>query len=225
MKVIIGSGRLATLLIDRFNRSETIGVYGRNESKVQSLLTRYSHLTNVSIEQLKVADDVFLCIPASSYQDFFKKASPFLKKEATFYHMATALMKEDVEEMLQGQSVIPLKFAGHAIQAKYDQGGTLVLEKQWSEKCDLIKQLFPLMQVVIGTEEEVLMANTLATKAAIEMAMTVEKELKKKGIADDISSQMLKQVVPGVLNSYLSGDLGHFARTFVNEVQKKVDHQ
>ncbi|WP_062047666.1 NAD(P)-binding domain-containing protein [Bacillus sp. JCM 19034] len=223
MKVIIGSGKLATLLIDRIERSETVGVYGRNEETVQSLLKRYSHLQAVPIERLNEADDVFLCIPASSYHSFFKEASSIIKKDAILYHMATALMKNDVKELTQGQTIIPLKFAGHALQAKQEQGGILVLEKEWAEKYDQINFLFPLLQVVIGREEEVLMANTLATKAAIEMAMTVEHELKKKAISETIASQMLKQVVPGVLNSYLSGNLGHFARTFVNEVQKKVD--
>lgn len=221
MKVIVGSGRLASLLVTMVNSKESFFIYGRNRKTVDALIESRPSLKVSTKENLANADQLFLCLPAEGYYSFFEEVGSLLKKDATIYHMATALSKEDVIAYSHEKKVVPVKLAGHALQAKRDQEAMFVVEKDFEGELDQIRTWFPSTKITIGSEADVLRANSMATKAAVRMIIELKKELEMNNISASLVDQMIKQTAPGVIRGYIENDLGHFAKRIAEDLEGK----
>ncbi|MBP3949822.1 hypothetical protein [Bacillus suaedae] len=221
MKVIVGSGRLASLLVTMVNSKESFFIYGRNRKTVDALIEFRPSLKVSTKENLANADQLFLCLPAEGYSSFFEEVGPLLKKGVTIYHMATALSKEDVITYSHGKKVVPLKLAGHALQAKRDQDALFVVEQGFKDEIDQIRTWFPAVKITVGSEADVLRANSMATKAAVRMIIELKKELEMNNLSASLVDQMIKQTVSGVIRGYVENDLGHFAKKIAEDLEGK----
>ncbi|MCT8137271.1 hypothetical protein H1D32_05635 [Anaerobacillus sp. CMMVII] len=72
-----------------------------------------------------------------------------------------------------------------------------------------------------GTEEEVLVGNTLATKAAIEMIINLEEKLIEAGVQKPVIEQVLCQGTRGSIKTFLNNELGGFAQKIVADIRKE----
>ncbi|KHF39687.1 NAD(P)-binding domain-containing protein [Halalkalibacter okhensis] len=221
MKVIVGSGRLASMLLTVLKKDETTYVYGRNEQTVNSLIRQFPYAKKANEGTLQQANVLFLCLPKNGYEDFLVKYENHLQKEVTIYHMATAVTEAEVKKLCKGKKVVPLKLAGHAKVVKHEQKGLLALPANHQEEVYQLKQWFPTMKVTIAEEEDVLRANQLGTEAAIKMSVDLNQALQSNEIPEAIIKQTFDQTVHGVIDAYQSNDLGGFAKKIASRLQQK----
>jgi hypothetical protein len=225
MKVIIGSGRLASMLLTVLKKDRTTYVFGRNEQTVDNLVEQFPFVKKASKANLREAKAIFLCLPKSGYEDFLIKYDHCLQKEITVYHMATAVTEDEVKQLCVEKKVVPLKLAGHAIVAKKEKKGLLALPAHHQREQGKLASWFPTMQIEIAGEEEVLLANQLGTEAAIKMSVELGNLLKANEVTDAIIKQTFDQTVHGVIDAYQSNDLGGFARKIADRLQQKGEQE
>ncbi|MDT8859333.1 hypothetical protein N0O92_03740 [Alkalihalobacillus sp. MEB130] len=221
MKIIVGSGRLASMLLTVLKKGENMYVFGRNEQTVDSLLQQFSYVEKATPQDLSKATELFLCLPKSGYSDFLQRFARSLRNDVTIFHMATVVNEEEVKSLSDNKKVVPLKLAGHAKIVKREARGLFVLAPHHKEEQSRLREWFPTMQIELAEESTVLLANQLATEAAIQMSVLLSKEMTAHQIPTAIQKQTFDQTVHGVIDAYQSNDLGGFARKIAEQLKEK----
>lgn len=220
---MIGSGRLASMLLSVLEKDESTYVFGRNEQTVDSLLRQVDFAKKATVQNLSEAKVLFLCLPKEGYNDFFSHYLKLLRKDVTIYHMATAVMKKEVEQFAGGLRIVPLKLVGHAKVTKANKAGLFVLPPSCEKEMTHLKRWFPSMKIELTGEEMALLANQLGTEAAIKMSMNLTEKMKAHKIPDSLIKQTFDQTVHGVIDAYQANDLGGFAKRIVEQQKKGED--
>lgn len=221
MNVLIGSGRVASMLLSFKATDEEMYVFSRNEQTVEKLANEFPTVKKCTKDQLANASTLFICLPSESYKDFFQSNVDTFSKNVTIYHMATALMEEEVSTIVNGRKVIPLKVVGHAAQAEKEGNGLVALPKRHEAEYAKLKKWFPTLSFHIASEEEVLLANQIGTEAAIQMLITLETKMKELGLSKEVIQHTTKQTVVGNIQAYHKNNLGQFAKKIMKQVQEK----
>ncbi len=214
MYLIVGFGKLAQSVLQLSSYEDEIYVYSKSKEKIDNYNDR--RLSYVTKEEFSKVRHVLLMLPASEINGFIREYEPYFCKNTVFYCFATALNIKDIQT---SRNVIPCKLAGHAKQMIDDQHGLFVVPKD-VDVTELVKVLGPSFTIITGTEQEVLLANTLGTKAAIEMIIGLEEKLINAGVQKAVIDQTLLQVTRGNIKAYLHQDLGGFAVRIVDEIRK-----
>ncbi|WP_227936540.1 NAD(P)-binding domain-containing protein [Alkalihalobacillus deserti] len=223
MKLIVGSGRLASMLLALLRKNNQIFLYGRNQETVTKLLEEFPYVKRGDKEVFSQVKDVFLCLPPGAYESFLTSNKNLFSSDVTFFHMATAFQEKDVKEIVGGKRVIPLKLAGHAAVVKKERKGVFVIPEHVRHERENIIKWFPTMNVEVAPEEDVLLANQLGTEAAITMVLNLKETLKQHDISPLIAKQTINQTVQGVITGYQTNDLGEFAKKIVEQLKEKGD--
>lgn len=219
--MIVGSGRLASMLVTVLKENQQTYLFGRNERTVQGLIDQYPFLKKADTSSFAKSKEVFLCLPPHAYEPFLSTYQTFFLQDVNFYHMATAISEKEVKELVKERNVIPLKLAGHAAVVKKEKRGLFVVPQMWKDEGEQIKKWFPTMKFVAAREEEVLKANQLGTEAAVAMVLQLQSALAENKINQEIVKYTLSQTVPGVIEAYQTNDLGGFARKVVEQLKQK----
>ena len=221
MRLVVGSGRLASMLLTVMREDKETYLYGRNPKTVDYLLADFPNVKKANEQHFSLIKDVFLCLPPDGYEGFILKHKNLFDHNVTFYHMATAFKEEDVQLMVGNKKVVPLKLAGHAMVVKKEKSGLFVLGEQYKEDLGKIENLFPTMNIEIGSEADVLLANQLGTEAAIKMVYQLKEKLERNAISPKIAEHTLSQTVQGVIKAYQNQDLGGFAKKIAQQLEQK----
>jgi hypothetical protein len=214
MYLIVGFGKLAQSIIKLSSYPNEILIYTRTKEKVEEYDDK--RILYVTKEDFHKAKHILLMLPASEIAPFLEQNESFFNIDAKVYSFATAL---HCKELKTKRTVIPCKLAGHAKQMVEDQHGLFVLPVGENSK-PLVDFFGGKFSIINGTEEEVLMGNSLGTKAAIEMIIDLEEKLREAGIQKAIIAQTLSQVTRGNIKSYINNDLGGFAQKIVKDIRK-----
>ncbi|WP_216831846.1 hypothetical protein [Alkalihalobacterium elongatum] len=220
MILFIGFGKLTKALLPFIKSDNTVYVFHKNERDEQ-----FYNLYNVkyaSPATFSKASYVFLSLPASAYSDFFTEYGQYFHKETIFFHMATALTKKEVLSFVKGGKVVPCKCIGQADQMAIDKRGLIVVPENSQEEENWLKSFFTNdMSIMVGREEDVLRINQIATKAALELAVALKKELQGNSFDKEWINQTLEITVRGVIKSYCHQQLGGFGRNLLKEIEKQ----
>lgn len=214
MYLVIGLGKLAQSVLKLSSYKQTIFVHSRTKAKVDEY--QDERVSYIAKDEFYKVSHVLLMLPSSEVLAFIEKNSHFFREDVLFYSFATALKSNDLKTE---RLVIPCKLAGHAKQMVEDEHGLLVIPE--GENCEPLASFFgEKFTIVNGTEEEVILGNTLGTKAAIEMIIDLEDKLKELGVQPAIIKQTLSQVTRGNIKAFLNNELGGFAQQIVEEIRK-----
>ncbi|MEB1807868.1 MAG: hypothetical protein LPK26_11370 [Bacillaceae bacterium] len=222
MILFIGFGRLTQSLLPFIKSEETIYVFHKNrrdEDYYNQFKVQYA-----GPNMFSKASHIFLALPGSAYNDFFTQYGQYLHKEAIIFHMATAIMEQEVISYMQGSKVVPCKCVGQSDQMVTDKQGLLIVPESFDQEAKWLKSFFTKdMKVETGEEEKVLLINQHATKAALELAVSLKKELHKKGFDEKWIDHSLEVTVRGVIKSYCHQQLGGFGRNLLKEIEKRSE--
>jgi pyrroline-5-carboxylate reductase len=221
MKMIVGSGRLASMLITVMRENNQTYLFGRNLETVNKLVQQFPFIKKGSENEFISVEHVFLCLPPAAYKPFFNVYHNHFSDDVTFYHMATALEEQEVKSLVGEKKVIPLKLAGHAAVVKKERNGLFVIPNHYEDEIEKVVQWFPKMDVICGSEKDVLLANQLGTEAAIKMVIELTEALEKHQIPQKMAKQTLNQTVQGIITAYQKHDLGGFAKRIMEQVKQK----
>ncbi|WP_096202619.1 NAD(P)-binding domain-containing protein [Bacillus sp. FJAT-45350] len=220
MILFIGFGELAKSLITLVENEDLLYVLNRNPEKVRHYQLKEQRVRVAMKEDIPKATRVFILLPSNEYEPFFKEFGSLFNKKVVFYHFATAKKIEEVEEFITGK-VIPCKCVGQANQMMKDnQGLFLVPEKYEKERKWLTNWFGSNVKVEVGSEEDAILANTLATETAIKMAVLLKKELEKEGLSTSVVNQSIEITTRGVIQSYMNNTLGGFGQKVLKEVER-----
>ncbi|WP_018921784.1 hypothetical protein [Salsuginibacillus kocurii] len=221
--LIIGFGKLGRLLADCYADSSKVPIYNRTKASIEAANRNTTRtFTYVPPEEFKHYSYVIVALPAEAYQPFFEAYGAYFQEGTVFFHTATSLMKEEAEERLGEQTVIPLKLAGHAEHIAQTELGTFVLDTKEDKMVKKLQAAFEKKLTFIkGAEEEVLTANRLATKHTLESIVELEQMLCEASVDQPIRESALTHIPSGVAYSYMNGSLGHFGKQLVDEIKKR----
>ncbi|WP_017726514.1 NAD(P)-binding domain-containing protein [Halalkalibacterium ligniniphilum] len=227
MHLFVGSGRLTSALLSFFRKQEEkVGVFGRNPQTASDLAAQYAFVEEVNETAFSQATHVYVCLPKDQYAPFFQSYSHWFAEGAAFYFFATAAMEKEVREWIPFKRVVPCKVVGHAKQMAEDHKGLLVIPEHHEKERDVLRRFFGSgIDVVLGEEQTVLQANTIATKAVLEMMVELRALLQEANVPPDWHNHICEQTVRGVAKAYVKNDLGGFARAFLKDEMKVGDHE
>ncbi|MBU9721060.1 MULTISPECIES: hypothetical protein [Bacillaceae] len=216
--LFIGYGSLAQALVEQVH-NEKIHVFSRSKEKVLEKIIDNSNISWIAPENFKYEKEVWLLLPADGVKPFIEKYKTYFSKETVFYLAATKLMASDIRELvLNSQTVVPVKFITQGEQLKKDRQGLAAVPEEYKSYIKNIETLFKgNIEIINANESDVLYMNREATRMAITLAEEFKREMKGKGFNEKMIDQAVRQIVPGVINAYLDGNLGTFGKQIVAE--------
>ncbi|WP_368503505.1 NAD(P)-binding domain-containing protein [Alkalihalophilus sp. As8PL] len=220
MVVIIGSGRLSRALLTLIDCGD-VRVYGRNTETVKELVDQFPLAKQANKDDLNKAEIIIVCLPKNAYRPFFEEHLEELSKNVLIVHFATALMEDQVSPLIGGRRLLPCKLVGHAKQMLLDGEGLFAVPSAYDELRVQMEKLFPNITFISLKEEDVLAANQLATEETMKMIGRLEKRARELKLPDRVTVQVERQIIPGVVRSYLDDDLGGFAKEIAKKLKEK----
>lgn len=214
-----GFGRLASALVE-INRSNVpVRVYSRTKEKVVEASEADRRITWIDPQDFSAEKEVWLFLPADAVPEFLKENQPYFHPETVFFYCATKGISADIAPLLQDkQQVVPVKFITEAGQLKKDGKGMAALPQEYSSwKGRLAETFGETMEIVIAEEKEVLSLNKAATEKAVIAAEELRNEMKERGLPEKLINHASRQLIPGVINSYVEGRLGGFGQQVIKE--------
>ncbi|TMW71784.1 hypothetical protein [Alteribacter natronophilus] len=215
MTTLIGLGSLARAVYKLLPKDRTFHGYTRTKKTIEAFPGLYWR----DPQTFNHEDTFILFLPGNEIGSFFNRYYDRFKEGTTFYYTATALLKEDVEPYLpRGTKAVPWKWVTQADALAAQGNGLAVTESE--EEAERLGSLFgDLIRTLPGKEEDVLTVNKEATWAAIRAVVQLKKDLRSKGIQDDLIDQAASQILPGVIDAYLDGKLGGFGKQAAKELE------
>jgi hypothetical protein len=113
---------------------------------------------------------------------------------------------------------VPVKFITEAGQLKKDGKGMAALPSAYCGWKERLAEMFgETMEIVISEEKDVLQLNKSATEKAVLAAEELRDEMKELGLPEKLINHASRQLIPGVINSYVEGRLGGFGQQVIKE--------
>ncbi|WP_142303628.1 hypothetical protein [Evansella halocellulosilytica] len=222
MTLFIGFGKLAKTLA-MLLKDKDIHVFSRTKEKVIDDINEFDHLHWAEPESFNYKREVWLLLPLEQINRFFESYHRYFHEDTIFYFCVTKGRVHDYQGWLtKQQKMVPVKFVTEARQLLKDKKGMAAIPKAYSHYQVQLQQWFGnCMDVVIAEEEQVYTVNKAATKKAIELLVELRNDLKKEQIPNSLIDHASQQIILGVIDSYLKGDLGGFGKQVVNEIKKR----
>lgn len=223
--MIVGFGSLAKAIIQFLPPDSLIPVYSRTKSKVveESKVDNRIQWTNASA--FKNENEVWLMLPREEISVFLKSNLKYFQQGTTFYYCATKGSAKEIEPFVGSiGEIVPVKFITQADQLIKDKKGMAAIPQAQIQYKKKLEEWFGNgMEIVIAEEEEVLFLNKTTTEKAINLIMELQEEMGKKGIPSRLVEHAAKQIVPGVIESYINDSLGGFGKAIVDERRKRSE--
>ncbi|MDQ0254969.1 pyrroline-5-carboxylate reductase [Evansella vedderi] len=221
--MIVGFGKLAKAIIHVLPTDEKIYVFSRKKTKVEAYREVDSRVQWLDPNHFTKEKEVWLLLPPDEIPKFMEKYIHAFHRSATFYYCATKGSSSDIKHIVTPtQHVVPVKFITQGDQLMKDNRGMAAIPNANKAYIKRLDEWFgDSMEIVIGEEKDVLHLNKTATAKAIQLIMDFQEEMKRVGIPSKMVDHAVKQIVPGVIESYLNNSLGGFAKQVVAERRNK----
>lgn len=221
---VIGSGRMGRILAQRMAASHEVVLYDQDPAAATAVAAALGICAAGSLAELAAAALV-LAVPDSAVAGCLDA----LRQGGTatpVFSIATNISRETLAELDRGAGrCLNVKIVGHAGEMSRGARPLLVVDDIGGELGELALAVFaPVGEVIRGEADQVKTVNRLATEAALQAGVALEKALRQAGVTDGrLISAALSQVGPGVLRAYGEADLGPFARAIVAALRDKSD--
>ncbi|MDG5787738.1 hypothetical protein QA612_09525 [Evansella sp. AB-P1] len=221
--MIVGYGRLAKAIIEVLPNHRKVKVFSRSKKKVLEMLKDNRKASWISPSDFSKEKDVWLMLPADEIPKFLDNYRHLLHPRATIYYCATkGKAKEIIHKVYDNQKVVPVKFITEANQLIIDKKGIAAIPETYKEHISIVEEWFERsIEIVIASEEDVFLLNKAATQKAIELVFTFKKDMLQIGLSEKLIEHAIRQIVPGVIQSYYNGMLGGFGQQVMNEKENE----
>ncbi|WP_428909140.1 NAD(P)-binding domain-containing protein [Niallia sp. Krafla_26] len=219
MKVaLVGIGRLGTALMKHWCLNDIrIGISHPDRTKAEQFVKKYSNGYVLTKKELSEMDYIILALSAKDIAPFLTEFGTSPKSE--FINMATALLTSDLKEQFPDLTITGIKYMGHSKDLLDNGNGLFITESPIPSG---VADLFNYQgKIVVDSEETLNEVNKIATYYSIKAAMKIESIMEEKGLSSDYVGRALTSIAPQVIKSYYEGNLGHFAKRIVTEIQNK----
>ncbi len=220
MTIIIGFGKLAQSVVSLLPIDQPIHVYSRTKEKVIAASKENPKINWIDLEDVHNARNIWLFLPQGEIEHFLVNHRHFFSSKTILHYTATSLTKADIQQWLPDEvEAVPCKFVTQADQLRKDGFGLAAVDPSAQKYTDEVTRfLGSNFTIVLAPEQDVLAVNKTATKQGIEAVIKLKRELKKKQIDDVLITNAAKQIIPGVIHSYLNDNLGGFGQKAVKEI-------
>jgi pyrroline-5-carboxylate reductase len=217
---LVGIGKLGTALMTHWDKKTiTTGVYHPLKKKAEQFVQHYENSYIINDDELQELDVLILALPATEVLPFISSLKLPSNSQHTPYiiNMATNLSTKDISIKFPSLKVLGVKYMGHWKDLLEHGNGLFVSESALPPN---IEELFQeLGKVKIDSESCLTEVNKLATYFALQTAINIESEFATRGISPEYLKRALTSLAPEVMRSYSEGNLGHFAKKIVKELQ------
>lgn len=217
---LVGIGRLGTALMNHWCKNQIkVGIYHPSQSKADQFIHRFSNGYILTRNELAQLDYLILALSAKDIIPFISKLSSegLMGSNLQFINMATALQTKQLKVKFPNIRTFGIKYMGHAKDLLDNGNGLFITESKLPSEIEILFQY--LGKVVIDSEEILNEVNTVATYYAIKASMEIDSIMTKKGLSTDYVQRALTSIAPYIMRSYYEGNLGHFAKEIVKEIQ------
>ncbi len=215
---LVGIGRLGTALMKHWCENKIgIGVYHPSRLKADQFIQKFPNGYLVNRDELGRLDYLILALSAKDTISFISGVLSSYTHKAHFVNMATTLYTKELKERFSNIKITGIKYMGHSRDLLDYGNGLFITESPLTNELESLFQY--LGRVVIDSEETLNEVNKVATYHAIKASMEIESIMSEKGLSPDYVERALVSMAPQVMKSYYEGNLGHFAKEIIKEIQ------
>lgn len=165
------------------------------------------------LENARVCQIVAVAVPANACYKVFLDLCPHMAPGSILLNFSTGWdIPERLKKEFPSLHLLELKLIGSAIGMGLGLRGLAVLNCEDQVVVNQIRSCLPGLAIFSGDSGVVCSINTLATRVALQAAITLEEELSSLKIPKEMTNAAIQGLMPGVLVSYVQGTLGGFAR-------------
>lgn len=212
MKVaIMGAGRMAALLSARIPNSYRKVIINRHRARAVSLADEVGALASDQASAVRGCGVILLAIPALAVPGVVQDLLPHVEADVLVVNMATDLMTAELQGQFSALRIVAAKVVGQAREMASGSPGAVVLDHVTDAEATLLADLLSgLGAVVLGSEEQVLAANTAVAEEMARAEAALRSRLVEMGLAPELVDAAARTMAPGVLRAVTEGDYGPF---------------
>lgn len=215
---LIGSGKLGRVLFQAAAPSRLV-IDMRPENlepfRGQAELGVTTRLADAAQCQVTAA-----AVPAGACDEVFKTLCPQLPAGHIFLNFSTNWdIPQELAEQYPQLHLLNVKLVGSAIGISHGLKGLAVVAQASGQVLEQIQKALPGLEMTAGDPIAVREINTRATRAALEAAVALEKELAGLNVPAPMIRAAVGCLMPGVVIAYQNNELGGFAQKIVDELR------
>lgn len=223
MKVlIIGAGRMGSLLTQKLSMCHLVKIYDKNISKAQEVAEKLN--TEVlEPENFKEAEIIILALPGEVVSHAVREMESYFKDGQILVNVATTGKTEDIERAINNKCpVISAKIIGHAKETMSGEPLVFLIDGNDHSAISMVCNLLgKIGKVQRGSEALVQTINTIATREGIKAAYRIQQEFNKLELPEDLLETAIRNVAAGAMKAYASGDAGDFAKSIILQMEEE----
>ncbi|MCF8011518.1 MAG: NAD(P)-binding domain-containing protein [Clostridiales bacterium] len=221
MKVLImGTGRMGSIIASGINERCEIFVYDENEEKGRDTASKVggTYAPSSKVTDCKV---LILALPPKVTADALKNVDKYLNKDTVVINIATTVLKNELKPVCSyPENLVGAKMVTH--YREMNESPVIIVDAESEKSLTVAKEIFSVLgQVVEGDESQVEEVNTLATREAFRAGLRIQKILSKKGFTDEVINSAIRAAAAGSIKSYAYNDIGPFALELLAELEKE----
>lgn len=224
MKIgLVGVGRMGRVLANMLASHMELWIFDRNIEAMNQLALELNVATVSNLEDIVQVETVILAVPDHEVVSCIKVFNQ-IKIPIRVINIATNVDQPMLEKMAAPHvKCICVKLIGHADEIELGQRPVIIVNES---PADLVPEMVEVFQhvgqVLVGKADVVHLINTIAAEKALEAAVGIEENLKKRQVTDPLMiKSAIRQVAAGILKAYADGNMGPFAREIVQSVKNK----
>jgi len=221
--VVIGAGRMGSVLAERLPGSTKKIIIDKNFAKARLLADKVAGIPSDSLESASAADLIAVVLPAPAVNETLARLLNIARKGAVVLNMATtARIDRSLPATRKDVFVVDAKIIGHAMSISRGEPAIIVVKCDDDNRFGLISsQMTGFHRVVQGDADLVEIINKTGSTEGLKAAVAVRKKLSQLDIPDEWIDVAIRTVCAGTMKSFTENDLGHFALELVKKLEKE----
>jgi pyrroline-5-carboxylate reductase len=217
--LIIGAGRMGSLLARGMVSRHEVGIYQRSEQAGRELAAQLGCRFETPAQALPSSDALVLALPTEVTGTVLASLRDLLRPETVVINIATKVLKDSLRPLVPpGCHLVGAKIVGQF--RGMDAAPAIVVDADTAWGAEVASALFACLGPVrLGDERQVQLINTLTARESFRAAIHIEDALKAAGVASELIDSALRVVAVGCFKAYADQDMGPFGREVLREVR------
>lgn len=220
---VVGAGRMGSFFASQLPLGTDLLVHSRRPDAARRLADRVEGQACETIRDLTPAGLIAVAVPAPAVDEVVTRLIDVIHDGTIVLNMATAVrIPESLRRRRPEVHLIETKVVGHAGSLAMGVPGLVVVECPDTSILELIRSHLPgYGRVVAGDPDLVEKTNRISSREAARTAVAMRRLLTEAGIPVDWHDPAIGNVCSGTLRAIIEGDVGHFLRSTLDEMNQE----
>lgn len=220
---VVGAGRMGSIAAGQLPADVEKLVIDTDLKKAEAVAKACGAKASSEMSAAADADILMLVLPTPAIPAAAESAAKAAKPGAILLNMATnGKVPAELSDKFPQLRFVDAKIIGHANSMRLGAPCYVVVNTEDEKEFEKISHVLSgYKKVVMGDSSLVPLINTVGSTEGIRAAVQCRKLLKQYNVPKEWEDIVIYTVCAGTMRSYVDGDLGEFARTLADRLEKE----